>query len=370
MLFAAFIASLTAFAGCGGAGGESSDAGGTSSAGQSESDLPSQSEGESVERVFTVTFNLCTELATTKVSPRKAKYGSRIEAPEVYVTGSNEENWKISGWYLDSTYETEWDFLFDMIEGDTVLYAKWVSDPQYKVRYFAGDAENPTYEVNVKKGLTAAECDDRFGGREVLGYYSSPDFSEEYDFNAPVLGETDIYAKLSDYIYFTPRYLSSFSAYNASSELTSDGSLEVSYTKKDNYIFKGDLDFALNGRELVEIVYKLDGGTRVDIFWFAAKSDGSPLEGQSNFNEVTKNCGISSHYTEITVDEEGWTHAVYDLTKPSAYVNGIVKTPLTDIAALKGFRIDVDGETKDPAVLTIKYVKGKANPRLNLRTPI
>lgn len=362
-LFAVLIASLMAFAGCGNNSGESTKPEEPTSTEKPESNLPSQSEEDPTEKVYTVTFDLCTELNTTKISPKKVKYGNRIEKPEVYVIGDNEDNWVITGWYMEETYETEWDFLFDSVEGDTVLYAKWKSDPQYNVRYFAGNAETPTYETKIKKGLTAAECDDRFGGYEVLGYYTSPDFTTEYDFATPVTQATDIYVKLSDYIYFTPKFISAFSAHNATAALTADGSaIDVSYTLKDNYIYRGDLDFALNGNELIEIVYKLDGGARVDIYWFASKSDGTPVEGQANFNEVTKNCGLASHYTEITADEDGWTHAVFDLTKPRAYVDGKIKTPLTDIATLKGFRIDVDGETKDPAVLTIKYVKGKQKP--------
>lgn len=362
-LFAVLIASLMAFAGCGNNSGESTKPEEPTSTEKPESNLPSQSEEDSTEKVYTVTFDLCTELNTTKISPKKVKYGNRIEKPEVYVIGDNEDNWVITGWYMEETYETEWDFLFDSVEGDTVLYAKWKSDPQYNVRYFAGNAETPTYETKVKKGLTAAECDDRFGGYEVLGYYTSADFTTEYDFATPVTQATDIYVKLSDYIYFTPKFISAFSAHNATAALTADGSaIDVSYTLKDNYIYRGDLDFALNGNELIEIVYKLDGGARVDIYWFASKSDGTPVEGQANFNEVTKNCGLASHYTEITADEDGWTHAVFDLTKPRAYVDGKIKTPLTDIATLKGFRIDVDGETKDPAVLTIKCVKGKQKP--------
>lgn len=309
---------------------------------------------------YTVTFDLCTELQTTKILPKTVESGSRIDEPQVFVTGDNSDNWEIDGWYREKTYESKWDFYFDEVDSNITLYAKWKSDPQYTVQFFAGDAAEPTYSTKVKKGLQAAECDDRFNGYEVLGYYTASDFKTEFDFTAPINAATNIYVKLSDYLYFTPKYLSTFTGYNATAELAADEkSIEVSYSLKDNYIHKKGLSFAMNGHELIEIVYKLEGAARVDIYWFASHSDGTPVRGMTDYNTETRNIGLSSHYTTITTAEDGWTHVVYDLTKPRAFVDGKLSAPLTDIAVLNGFRIEVDGETTDPAKLTIQSVKAQ-----------
>ena len=312
---------------------------------------------------YTVTFDLCTDLQTTNVLPQTVVAGSRIDEPQVFIIGDNSDNWEIDGWYREKTYESKWDFYFDEVDSNITLYAKWKSDPQYTVQFFAGDAAEPTYSIKVKKGLQATECDDRFNGYEVLGYFTSPDFKTEFDFDMPITESTNIYVKLSDYLYFTPKYLSTFTGYNASSVLASDESVvEISYSGTDNYIYAKDLNFVLNGHELIEVVYKLEGASRVDLYWYASKNDGTPVDGQTNFNARTRNVGLKEHYTDISIDQEGWTHAIYDLTRPRAYKDGNLSAPLSDIGTLNGFRIDIDGETVNPAKLTIKYVKAQKKP--------
>ena len=317
------------------------------------------SESESTDSKVTVTFDLCTELDTTAVLPKVVEKGSTIEEPEVFVNGENDDNWQISGWFTENTYETEWDFDMDEVEENITLYAQWKSDPQRTVSFFAGDAETPTYVTKVKKGLTTVECDDRFNGYEVLGYYTAPDFGTEFDFATAIEENTNIYVKLSDYIYFTPKYLSTFNTHNAAATLAEDGeSVDVAYMQKDNFLYVTDLDYALNGNELVEIVYKLKDASRVDIYWLARNAAGEPIEGLVTWDKILCNVGLAAHGAQITTDSEGWTHIVYDLSHPRGLIDKKLSAPLTDIATLNCFRIDVDGETADPATLTIKYVKG------------
>ena len=318
-------------------------------------DPPSGSVGTTV----TVTFDLCTELDTTAVLPMTVEKGSTIEKPEVFVNGENDDNWQIVGWYTENTYETEWDFDMDEVESNITLYAKWKSDPQRTVSFFAGDAETPTYVTKVKKGLTTVECDDRFNGYEVLGYYTAPDFGTEFDFATAIEENTNIYVKLSDYIYFTPRYLSTFKTKNTAATLAEDGeSVDVAYAGTDNFLYVTDLDYALNGHELIEIVYKLKDASRIDIYWLARNTAGEPIEGLVSWDKILCNVGLAAHGAQITTDSEGWTHIVYDLSRPRGFIENTLTAPLTDIATLNCFRIDVDGETANPATLTIKYVKG------------
>ena len=77
-----------------------------------------------------------------------------------------------------------------------------------------------------------------------------------------------------------------------------------------------------------------------------------------SWDKILCNVGLAAHGAQITTDSEGWTHIVYDLSHPRGLIDKKLTAPLTDIATLNCFRIDVDGETADPATLTIKYVKG------------
>ena len=323
-------------------------------------------DGKTEEKLYKVTFDLCTDLQTTTALPRKVKAGMRIDEPKIYVTGDNPDNYEIEGWYSEKNYseDSKWDFSFDSVERDVTLYAKWGSHKQYKVRFYKEGDEEATYIATIEQGLTATECDDRFGGYAVLGYYASPEFDKEFDFEAAINADTDVFVKLSDYIYLSPKYLAGFEAKNnASCKLAADGStVEITYETKDSFIYQKGLNLALNGRELIEIVYKLEGGDRADIYWFASDGEGKPVAGFSDFNEVTKSIGAKSFFTEITTDEEGWTHAVYDLTRPKGYADGKIGQ-LTDVAVLNGIRFDVSGGSF-PAKFIVKSVQGQKKPEL------
>ena len=323
-------------------------------------------DGKTEDKLYTVTFDLCTDLQTTTALPRKVKAGTRIDEPKIYVTGDNPDNYEIEGWYSEKNYseDSKWDFSFDSVESDVTLYTKWGSHKQYKVRFYKAGDEEATYIATIEQGLTASECDDRFGGYAVLGYYTSPEFDKEFDFEAAINADTDVFVKLSDYIYLSPKYIAGFEAKNnASCKLAADGSTaEITYETKSSFIYLKGLNLALNGRELIEIVYKLEGGDRADIYWYASDGEGKPVAGFSDFNEVTKSIGAKSFFTEITTDEEGWTHAVYDLTRPKGYVDGQIGQ-LTDVAVLNGIRLDISSGSF-PAKFVVKSIQGQKKPEL------
>ena len=323
-------------------------------------------DGKTEDKLYTVTFYLCTDLQTTTALPRKVKAGTRIDEPKIYVTGDNPDNYEIEGWYSEKNYseDSKWDFSFDSVESEVTLYAKWGSHKQYKVRFYKEGDEEATYIATIEQGLTASECDDRFGGYAVLGYYTSPEFDKEFDFEAAINADTDVFVKLSDYIYLSPKYIAGFEAKNnASCKLAADGSTaEIIYETKSSFIYLKGLNLALNGRELIEIVYKLEGGDRADIYWFASDGEGKPVAEFSDFNEVTKSIGAKSFFTEITTDEEGWTHAVYDLTRPKGYADGKIGQ-LTDVAVLNGIRLDISGGSF-PAKFVVKSIQGQKKPEL------
>ena len=94
-------------------------------------------DGKTEEKLYTVTFYLCTDLQTTTALPRKVKAGTRIDEPKIYVTGDNPDNYEIEGWYSEKNYseDSKWDFSFDSVESDVTLYAKWGSHSNTKCAF-------------------------------------------------------------------------------------------------------------------------------------------------------------------------------------------------------------------------------------------
>ncbi len=325
---------------------------------------------------FKVTFDLNgTELRTTKIQPQTVEKGQTLREPEVVIIGENPQNWYIQGWYMEPECENGWDFDIDIVESDMTLYAKWKSDPQVNVTYIAGKDTASLQQVYVGKvslGLSAEKCDDKIKGYEVLGYYADENFETEYDFDAPVNEDINIYVKISDYIYLSPSYLSTYNMNGVSHSMAADGSsIRLNYTAAwnekenryigDTFIFNKEMNLATNGYDHLEIVYKLENAERVNFYWFGTHSDGTAIEGCNDFSSLLVNAAVAEYGWTSWVDAEGWTHAVYDLTRVTQYYIADADR-IKDIATIGGFRVDLDLETAENASLTVKYIKGSHGP--------
>ena len=67
---------------------------------------------------YTVTFD---SVGGSAVSPAVVPSDGLVTKPTDPVLAGNE----MDGWFREATYETEWLFATDMVEGDITLYAKW-----------------------------------------------------------------------------------------------------------------------------------------------------------------------------------------------------------------------------------------------------
>ncbi len=77
--------------------------------------------------------------------------GSKITAP----TAPTDEDYSFAGWYKENTLENAWDFNADVVEANTILYAKWLdkSDATLKsLKYGTTEIELQAgvYEYNVE----------------------------------------------------------------------------------------------------------------------------------------------------------------------------------------------------------------------------
>ncbi|MEV6967981.1 InlB B-repeat-containing protein [Hamadaea sp. NPDC051192] len=107
------------------------------------------------------------------------------------------------GWYTDSAFAESFDFATaQMPPSNLVLFAKWLVNP-HTVRFFAdpGDAE-PIADLTqtVQDQALATQptpLPPRPDGSTFLGWYqrTSAGFFVPYDFDAPVAGDLDLYAR-------------------------------------------------------------------------------------------------------------------------------------------------------------------------------
>lgn len=305
---------------------------------------------------YTVKFELCTELQTTTVLDRTVAQGSFLEEPDVYVTGNNEENWSISGWYTEPEYEFQWDFDFDTVESDLTLYAKWESKPECIVSFYTEESEEPVYITKVRKGLVTARCDAEFIGREVLGYYTDELMTQEFDFGKEIEEDTDIYVEISDYLYFNAKTLAKWNLCGNQSEATkykmatSLSPDETAYTvtsKDGGYLWLSNLSLPMNGTSIIEIKAREVNGNYSGVIGGYITGDyniNGVLGGSSDFGQT--NTGALIYGRSAKPDEEGFYTYTYNI---SNLTPGLIYDKVT------GIRIDFYGT--DTYTYEIKEVK-------------
>lgn len=67
---------------------------------------------------FPVTFD---SRGGTDVTMQKVQHGEYLPEPEP----PTREGYVFSGWYKDPSYDMQWDFSSDRVEGELTLYARW-----------------------------------------------------------------------------------------------------------------------------------------------------------------------------------------------------------------------------------------------------
>ena len=188
-------------------------------------------EGDGAKTTATVRFNVNTTSTTNSVKDKTVTIGKRVSQPKAYILDENPENFQVYGWYTDAACTQRWDFKTDRVEGDLTLYAKWVE--LYDVNYYVNGDFFKT--ETAFKGDFIMEDATIVEGYKYLGTYANESYEEgaEFDFTAPVSGETDVYVKRSPGIYL--------SDHTEEGELASGGLTDYlvayigTYTYVDNY---------------------------------------------------------------------------------------------------------------------------------------
>ena len=183
-----FAAALFALAACDNTEKNPSSTNNGSDSGKTET--PVVEPVEPVKKNFIVTFN------TNGGSPVNS---STVKENETVAKPANptKEGFVFDGWYVDSLLTTKMDFS-KPITVDTTLYAKWNVD-DVKAIYvvtFNTNGGSTIENARVEEGSKVTKpADPTKDGFTFDGWYTDSGLDNPMDFNTPITGKLDLYAK-------------------------------------------------------------------------------------------------------------------------------------------------------------------------------
>ncbi len=266
---------------------------------------------------------------------------------------------------------TKSDFAFRVINGlriniasgteskITIDYIKSIKiDSSYNVNYYVNGAVKKT--ATVKEGEKAIALKDEEGalGRQIAGYYTDAAFTQVFDIaNTAITQDTNVYVKLSDYVYFNGVMMSKFTGGNATKTLNADGTLTLLGADLNKLIHQKGLNLAVEGANRVEIRAKQNGVYRLDLYLFGNYTlDGNVATGTDYDADKGgfRYRGVDASYGYSVVNDGEYVIMTYDLS----YANGNTAKNLV-FNVINGFRIDIVGvnASVENSSIAIDYVK-------------
>ncbi|TXK85571.1 InlB B-repeat-containing protein [Paenibacillus sp. N3.4] len=135
---------------------------------------------------YTVTF---ISNGGSTVTNQKVDYNTQAAMPN----NPTKLGYTFAGWYTDSNLTNSFNFN-NPITGNLSLYAKWTIN-KYTVSFNsnAGTAVNSqTVDYNT---IASKPIDPTKAGHTFAGWYKDSEFSQAFDFNTPIVGDTILFAK-------------------------------------------------------------------------------------------------------------------------------------------------------------------------------
>ena len=247
-LFCAVLA-CTVFAGCFG----------------SKNSSESISESGTKTEEVTVTFDPCTEdyegLKTNKPLAQKLKKGDLVKEPTIRAM-ENPNNYTCEGWYTSDSYTTKWNFQTDKVQESMTLYAKW--EQAFSVNYYLTDGEMCELKrtLSVAKNGLVQKLDAVAQGYELLGYYKDEALTEGFDFNTPIVSDTNVYIKRSSYIYLDAEFIAkNFTGVAAESGKNGSSFGGIEYIEGEDYV-ELNMGYCPNRRTTIQLFVQIYGNSR------------------------------------------------------------------------------------------------------------
>lgn len=124
---------------------------------------------------FTVTYtdNVDDEIVFDDVMRVVSSGG---EAPAYGDNDPNRRGYKFGGWYKETACVNKWDFDTDTVTSNTVLYAKWIEDPQIVIHYNAetgGTVSIKSETLLPASGVARGAVATADSGYHFIGWYQN-----------------------------------------------------------------------------------------------------------------------------------------------------------------------------------------------------
>ena len=257
------------------------------------------------------------------------------------------------------------DFVYNVINGFcidiygsgsiTVDYVKSIKVTRsYAVNYYVDGAVKKT--ATVKEGEKAVALKDEEGvlGRQIVGYYTDAAFTQVFDMaNTAITQDTNVYVKLSDYVYFNGAMISKFTGGSATKTLNADGTATIGGDKNGLIAKQSGLNLDLNDTDGIEIKVKVNGATgRLIDIWVIGDYVKDGVNGTLTAENGAMGYyrGLSTQgYTVTAEDSEGYVIMRFDF----AYITNGKGAQNFNFTKMTGLRIDLIGLQS----ATIAYVK-------------
>ena len=105
--------------------------------------------------------------------------------------------YKFDGWYIDEECTTLYDFSTP-VTTNFVLYGKFEPGDIAIYQVYYNDGDTTLRSIEVEEGDSVMSFTPTKEGVEFVGWYKDKDFSEAFDFDSAITGDTTIYAKWSN----------------------------------------------------------------------------------------------------------------------------------------------------------------------------
>ena len=262
---------------------------------------------------------------------------------------------------------TKSDFAFRVINGlrinissgteskITIDYIKSIKiESSYNVNYYVNGAVKKTATVKEGEKVIALKDEEGALGRQIVGYYTDAAFTQVFDMaNTAITQDTNVYVKLSDYVYFNGAMISKFTGGSATKTLNADGTATIGGDKNGLIAKQSGLNLDLNETDGIEIKVKVNGATgRLIDIWVI----GDYVKDGVNGTLTAENGAMGYYrglptqgYTVTAEDSEGYVIMRFDF----AYITNGQGAQNFNFTKMTGLRIDLFGLQS----ATIAYVK-------------
>lgn len=129
----------------------------------------------------------------TSIEPVVVVEGNLVAEPTTELV---KDGYRFDGWYSDEKCTLKFDFTTP-INGNTTLYANWIQECLVQFDTDNGSAVNPQV-VLTGELATKPSNDPTKDGFRFAGWYTSKEYTTEFDFNTPITTDTVVYAKWVD----------------------------------------------------------------------------------------------------------------------------------------------------------------------------